>query len=145
MGRLTLPVSGVVYVDTAPLIYTVERHADYEFLLLPLWVAVENGTLYAATSELALLETLVKPLRDGDAVLAGDYETLLTATRLRLQPITAQILKEAAQLRATSKLKTPDSIHAATALALGCVQFITNDEGFRKISSLPVTVLKDLL
>ena len=145
MGRLMLPASGVVYVDTAPIIYTVERHADYESLLLPLWTAVENQTLRVVTSELTLLETLVKPLRDGDTLLARDYEMLLTATRLRLQPITAQILKDAAQIRATAKLKTPDAIHAATALALGCVQFITNDDGFRKVSPLPVIILKDLL
>ncbi len=93
MGRLMLPASGVVYLDTAPIIYTVERHADYESLLLPLWTASENHALHIATSELTLLETLVKPLRDGDTTLAQDYETLLTATRLRLQPITAQLLK----------------------------------------------------
>ena len=28
MGSLSLPDSGIIYVDTAPIIYTVERHAD---------------------------------------------------------------------------------------------------------------------
>lgn len=30
MGSLTLPASGVVYIDTAPLIYSVEKHSEYE-------------------------------------------------------------------------------------------------------------------
>jgi len=29
MGSLTLPSSGAVYVDTAPVIYSLEKHADY--------------------------------------------------------------------------------------------------------------------
>ena len=36
---------------------------------------------------------------------------------MRLLPITQSILREAARLRATIKLKTPDAIHAATASA----------------------------
>jgi len=79
VGSLSVPASGVVYVDTAPFIYTVERHADYEQLLLPLWEALDGGAIEVVTSELTLLETLVKPLRDGNQALAGDYMKLLTA------------------------------------------------------------------
>ena len=39
MGTLSIPGSGIVYIDTAPIIYAVERHADYESLLFPLWAA----------------------------------------------------------------------------------------------------------
>ena len=39
MGSLNLPSSGVVYVDTAPVIYSVEQHPDYLALLDPLWAA----------------------------------------------------------------------------------------------------------
>ena len=41
MGSLSLPTSGTIYVDTAPIIYTVERHPDYESMLLPLWAAAD--------------------------------------------------------------------------------------------------------
>jgi predicted nucleic acid-binding protein len=48
-------------------------------------------------------------------------------------------------LRATTKLKTPDALHAATASDAGCALFITNDVGFRAVASLPLVILDDLL
>lgn len=42
-------------------------------------------------------------------------------------------------------LKTPDALHAATALQAGCALFVTNDVGFRQVASLPLVVLDDLL
>jgi predicted nucleic acid-binding protein len=42
-------------------------------------------------------------------------------------------------------LKTPDALHAASALQVGCVQFVTNDIGFRNVPGLPVVILDDLL
>ena len=62
-----------------------------------------------------------------------------------MQPVSLTILKAAARIRATAKLKTPDAIHAATALSVNCAQFITNDNSFTKLGSLPVTVLKDII
>jgi len=55
------------------------------------------------------------------------------------------ILERAAQLRAATNLKTPDAIHAATALEHGCTLFVTNDSTFRRVPGLPVTILADLL
>jgi predicted nucleic acid-binding protein len=48
-------------------------------------------------------------------------------------------------VRATTRLKTPDAIHAATALREGCTLFLTNDAQFRTIANLPVTVLQEVL
>jgi predicted nucleic acid-binding protein len=64
---------------------------------------------------------------------------------IQLIAIDESILKFAAQLRATTKLKSPDSIHAATAISQKCTMFLTNDTGFRNIPHLPVVVLKDVL
>ena len=145
MGSLSLPASGTIYVDTAPIIYTVERHPDYESLLLPLWAEADARSLTVVTSELTLLETLVKPLRDNNQPLVDDFEKLLGATSISMRPITANILRAAARIRATTSIKTPDAIHAATALSVGCAQFITNDADYHKLSSLPVIVLKEFV
>jgi len=67
-------------------------------------------------------------------------------TKPRLIGITEDVLREAARLRAIIPgLKTPDAIHAATALVHGCVMFITNDMGFRRVPNLPLVLLDDVL
>ncbi|MBC7527815.1 MAG: PIN domain-containing protein, partial [Chthonomonadaceae bacterium] len=63
-----------------------------------------------------------------------------------LLPITKDVLREAARLRATiSGLKTPDAIHAATALLNQCRLFITNDRGFLRVPGLNTAILDDVL
>ena len=44
-----------------------------------------------------------------------------------------------------SGLKTPDALHAATALRAGCALFITNDTDFRRVEGLPTVVLDDVV
>lgn len=70
------------------------------------------------SSELIILECLVGPLKTKDSGLIAAYETALGARDLSLLPVTDQILRDAASLRATHNLKTPDAIHAATALSV---------------------------
>ncbi|QYO61980.1 PIN domain-containing protein [Leptolyngbya sp. 7M] len=59
--------------------------------------------------------------------------------------INQPILRSAAQLRATTNLKTPDAIHAATALAARSTLFLTSDSQFRAVAGLPVVVLSEVL
>jgi predicted nucleic acid-binding protein len=145
MGSLTIPAAGMVYLDTNSIIYSVERHPDYWPLLQPVWRAAQGKTIEVISSDLVLMETLVGPLKSGDTALVNAYEQLFQQAQTRLLPITHPILREAARLRATTKLRTPDALHAATALLSGCVLFVTNDVGFRNITGLPVEILDDLL
>ena len=46
---------------------------------------------------------------------------------------------------AETGLKTPDALHAATAIRAECTLFITNDNDFRRVRDLPVVVLDDFL
>jgi predicted nucleic acid-binding protein len=141
MGSLTLPPSGLVYVDTMTVIYTVERLPTYWSLLQPLWLAAQTGNIGIVTSELTLMESLVGPLKNGNTAL----EVMLLGADTRLLPITQTILREASHLRATTKLRTPDALHAATALDASCVLFVSNDVGFRGVPRLPLVILDDLL
>jgi predicted nucleic acid-binding protein len=145
MGALTLPTSGRVYVDTMTLIYTVERYPAYWPLLEPLWQAAQAGSIEMVSSELTLLEALVGPMKSGDNALEKAFDQALSGTELRLLPITQTILREAARLRATTKLKTPDALHAATAREAACALFVTNDVSFRVLAGLPAVILDDLL
>src|SRR5260370_1433234 len=144
MGALTLPPGGAVYVDANAVIYAVEKIEPYRSLLEPLWLAAQAGHLRIITSELTWLETLTKPLREGSTPLEALFRAFLTAREVRLIPATLSLWEDAARLRALG-LKTPDALHAATALAAGCGLFVTNDSGFRRVPGLPVAVLSEVL
>ena len=144
MGALTLPLAGAVYVDANAVIYAVEKIEPYRSLLEPLWLAAQAGRLRIITSDLTWLETLTKPLREGNALLEALFRAFLTAREVRLIPATLSLWEDAARLRALG-LKTPDALHAATALAAGSALFVTNDSGFRRVPGLPVAVLSEVL
>jgi len=146
VGQLALPAAGLVYLDTDALIYSVEKIVPYAALLQPLWDAAAQRTFQVVSSDLALLEALVQPLQLGDTVLVQLYRDLLTASQeTRLIPISRAVIEAAARLRATTGIKTPDAIHAASALGEGVALFVSNDPVYRRIPGLPVTILDDLL
>lgn len=145
MGSLTLPPSGPIYLDANGFIYSVERIEPYRAFLEPLWLAAQAGQFEIVSSELTILETLVKPLREGDVALENLFRSLFSAREVRLILATAPLWEEAARLRATTGLKTPDALHAATALTTGSTLFITNDGGFRGVPGLPVAVLHEVV
>lgn len=91
------------------------------------------------------METLVGARKRGDATLEQAYEQALLGSDIRHLPITQIILREAARLRATTKVKTPDALRFAAAQTTGCTLFITNDVGFRGVAGVAVVILDDLL
>ena len=145
MGQLTFPNGSRVYLDTAPIIYSVEQSTDYWGLLRGLWNSVEARDVEVVTSELSLLETLVHPFRKNDAELISAYETLLTDSDVHLVPITMAILRAAISFRAEQNLKTPDAIHAATAALSNCDYLVSNDTDFSRVTTLNVIILSDLI
>jgi predicted nucleic acid-binding protein len=145
MGKLNLPIGSKVYIDTPVLIYTLENHPDFYPLLRELWAKFENSQISIATSELIITEALVSPLRSENMILISNYEQLIFHAGINLIPIDRSILVAATKLRVKYKLKTPDAIHAATAMSIGCNRFITNDKGFRNIAGLPTLILSEIL
>ena len=145
MGSLILPTGGLVYVDANAVIYSVERVEPYNRLLAPMWEDARAGQFTLASSELVLLETLIRPLRDGNARLEMLFRSILASAEMNLIPATLATWDAAARIRAETGLATPDALHVATALGAGCAAFITNDGDFRRVQGLPIAVLADLL
>jgi predicted nucleic acid-binding protein len=145
MGQLNLPDHAIVYIDTAIIIYTLEGNETYLAALTPLWDKFQSGNIELVTSELTLMEVLVQPLKTNNLALAADYEEFLTTSAIQLVPVNRSTLKNAAQIRSTKNLKTPDAIHASTAIQHSCTIFLTNDRGFQNTLGLPVMLLDQVI
>jgi len=133
---------GPVGVDTSIFIYFIEEHPQFLPLLLPLFRKVNEGGKELVTSALTLLEVLVVPYRSGDHLLAQRYEALLTQSRgVRVTEISRDNLRAAAQLRASTGVKTPDALQLVAALAARCATFLTNDRALPTIPGLRILQL----
>ena len=145
MGLIELPADGSVYLDASAFIYSVERIEPYQALIEPVWQQAQAGKFTVVSSELVVAEVLVRPLREGNKVAESLFRALLGANEVQLIEATRSLWEETARLRALTRLRTPDALHAATARLAECTLFVTNDNDFRRVEGLPIVVLDDLL
>ncbi len=146
MGLIDDLRPGPVGLDTAIFIYFIEEDPRFLEIVKPVFVAMDRGVLQGVTSALTLLEVLVAPYRAGNFPLAERYETLLTRSRgLRLIDVDRALLKNAAQLRATVRLKPPDAIQIAAAVVAECPVFLTSDRKIPPVPGLQVVQLRNYL
>ncbi|MBR8827776.1 MAG: PIN domain-containing protein [Gomphosphaeria aponina SAG 52.96 = DSM 107014] len=146
MGILDAISGYRVYLDTNIWIYALEGYPAFRDNLTQLFQHIDLGDLMAFTSELSLAEALVKPLQNQDLVQEEIYKQAISSrASLAVIPISREILIEAAQLRASVKLKLPDAIHAATARLNQCSSFITNDKNFEKVPGISVILLSEIM
>ncbi len=134
-----------VLLDTCVWIYHFEQNATFGAAANYVIEQLEAGKFQAVASELTLLELIVKPLQMGRQDAADDYETLLSFfPNLTLEPISREILLEAAALRARYGVRTPDAIQLATAIKTGATLAITNDGRWQQIAGIETLLLADL-
>jgi predicted nucleic acid-binding protein len=134
-----------VGLDTAPLIYLIERHPVHAAKLKPFFAAAERQEFRIVTSLVTLLEVLVHPLRNRREDLAREYrEILLRSPSLAALPLGEEIAEEAARLRASHGIKTPDAIQLATAKAAGATWFLTNDGDLPSLPGISLLVVDRL-
>jgi predicted nucleic acid-binding protein len=136
----------IVGLDTAPLIYFVEENPIYTPLVDPFFTALDSADFQVVTSTVTLLEVLVQPFRVGDYQLASQYrDILLSQNSLAVAGMSPKIAEQAARLRASYNLRTPDAIQLATAIEAGASTFLTNDQRLTTITEIQILVLDSLL
>ena len=82
----TVTVAGLVYLDASGLIYSVERVEPYRTLLEPMWQGAQDGNITIVSSPILVVETLVKPLRDGNTETEMQYRELFRANAVISPP-----------------------------------------------------------
>ena len=129
-----------IYLDANFFIYAMEGIEPWKASCQSLLSKIDDGSCSAATSELTIAECIVKPLGLGLADAVRAYlELLQSRPNFVVEPRRREVLIEAARLVATEKIKLPDAIHVATALALGCGMLVTNDK--RMASSQAIRIV----
>jgi predicted nucleic acid-binding protein len=134
-----------VLIDTSVWIYHFEENPMFGEAASRIIEELEAGRFRGIASELTLLEITVKPLQLGRQDAADDYETLLSYfPNLDLIPVNREILLNAASLGARSRLRTPDAIQVATAIASHATLAVTNDETWVQVPGIDVLLLKNI-
>src|SRR5579864_1767218 len=128
----------VIGLDTAPFIYYIELHDSYADLVFPFFEAVGRGEIRIVTSIVTLVETLIQPLRQSDAILAKQYRDILFRTKnLNTIMLSRSIAEEAARLRALHNFNIPDAVQIATSVKNSAAVFLTNDRQLQRASAIP--------
>lgn len=136
----------VIGLDTAPIIYYVEKNAGYIEMLRPFFQLVHDKECLAVTSTVTWLEALVMPIRKNHGDLIGEYrELFFNVEGLITFDTSPSIAEIGAQLRAKyAALRAMDAIQIATAISAGASAFLTNDIKLASISDIKVLVLDKL-
>ncbi len=135
----------IVFLDACALIYWQEVKEPFysQFIATLTKIYEQHPAAKIAVSRLSQLECLVKPYKDNNFGLIGNYQEFFNADGLIIVELDAEIMQQAALLRASiTALKTPDALQAVSALSLSDeLIFVTNDKGFKQIPRLPILLL----
>ncbi|MBC7784879.1 MAG: type II toxin-antitoxin system VapC family toxin [Burkholderiales bacterium] len=123
--------SGIAYLDASAIIRIVQGAAHLSDAIRQLVSGHE-----VVSSVVSITECLCGPLRDRDEPILTLYRGFFAATGIELIPVDDALAQSAAQLRAEFRLRTPDAIHFATALARQCNTFLTSDRDFTNLDGV---------
>ena len=131
-----LPASSLLLVDSAPIIYTLEAHAQFAERFAAMFQRHAKGELLLAVTTITIAEVLTGPLRAGEEALAKRYRATLEAWHV--VELSSEIAESAARLRGQYGLKLPDAIQLASALAINADALVTHDRDFSKVRGIAV-------
>jgi len=131
-----LPEQALLLLDTAPIIYWLEDHSEFGPRFQPIFEAHRNGDLRFAVTTITLTEVLIGPLQSNDEALARRYRIILESWQV--VELDTAIAESAARLRANLRLKLPDAVQAASALAVNADALVTHDRDFSRLKSMRI-------
>ncbi len=135
----------IIFLDTAPLIYFIEGHSQYQQKLKQLFLLNDEGHFKFLSSVITLLEVLVKPLKEGQNKTVEQYKKILTnAEGIDIFEITIPVTIKAAELRAKYNIHTPDALQIATAIERQADFFLTNDLRLKQVVEIKLVTISEL-
>jgi len=135
-----------IALDTSVFIYQLEANSRFVALTDQIFSWIEGLSGSAVTSTITMTELLVQPYRAKDQSRVDEFFGLLsTFPSLEWIAPNLEIADQAAQLRATHGLRTPDAVQAATAIHAASTGMVTNDPVFARVPGFETLVLDRLL
>jgi uncharacterized protein len=128
-----------IYLDTAPVIYTVEQVSPYAAAVD---MHLSASDIVVITSDLTRLECRVKPLREDDIQLLKDYDDFFNGSVAEIISLSIEVIDRATDIRAKYGFKTPDAIHLAAAVVSACDVFLTNDHRLDRFKEITLEILE---
>jgi predicted nucleic acid-binding protein len=131
-----LPSQAVILLDSAPVIYFLEGHPRFASYFAPLFEAHDAGAIRFAVTTITVCEVLTGPMKSQDDGLVRRYRAVFDSWRI--VGLDVGIAESAARLRTSLRLKLPDAIQVASALAIDADALVTHDRDFSRVRSLRV-------
>jgi len=139
MGALDLsgvPDGALLLLDSAPIIYWLDERPGFADRFEPIFARQGGGKFNLALTTITIAEVLSGPFKSQDDARARRYRAVLESWRV--VELNADLAEGAARLRAPLKLKLPDAIQVASALAINAHALVTHDRDFSRVTGLRV-------
>jgi predicted nucleic acid-binding protein len=131
----------LVYVDSVVFIYALDHTGTFQSKALARLAASQGAGDRLAISDLTRLECRVRPLRLGDLVRLGEYDSFFARTDVQVVSLTGAVFDFATEISARHGFKSLDSIHLAAATLAGCDVFLTNDARLTRCPGITVEII----
>ena len=133
-----------VFLDTTPLIYFLDSDDNFGDKTKSIFEEILNNEATILSSVITCSEYLVYPYRTDNQEKIDVFFEFINACEIDLIPISVDIAKTAAKIRAEYKdFKAMDSLQLAVAILSGCDIFLTNDKQLRQFTELKVVTVEE--
>lgn len=130
-----------IYLDSCTVIYAIEGTPKLRARIGALLLPPNEASPCVIFTDLTRLECRVKPLAEEDAGLLELYDNFFSTPGYELHALDTFTFDLATDLRAQYRIRTPDSLHLAAAIAAGCAEFWTNDAHLTQAASDRIAVV----
>jgi predicted nucleic acid-binding protein len=135
-----------LYLDSNIFIHAFECETELGHAARRAFKLADAGKIIGVTSQLTLSEVLPRPYEEANLALEQAYERVFSGRRgLEVYPVSIDILRLTARLRAQTKARTADAIHVATAMQAACDSLVSEDTRIRPPSHVRLLRLSDEL
>jgi predicted nucleic acid-binding protein len=134
----------LIFLDTAPVIYFVEKNPSFASKVQPVFDRLDAGSLAAVVSPVTLAECLVLPYRSGKPDVAQVFiDLLVNSQNVLFCAVDETTADKAANLQARYNLTLTDAFQIATAIIAGCDAFLTNDVDLKRVTDIPILIVSE--